>query len=163
MNREKIDEYKSRISLYDDDAKPLAGSMGQYTRLAVVGLRPEKGVERHFTLFAESTKLFDAIARANNTPDWVHEGFDQKWLYIEEVLRRPGSSDDISGYLQKVMDDDLWTGLFEYLKSTGIMDRFTKAIKAKSYGLPYEQQAGIGLPNNLNPKTKFIVPKKKGE
>ena len=163
MNRDNINELKTRIRLYDDDAKPLSGSHDQYTRLAIIGLRPERGLERHFTLFAESTKLFNAIAKANNTPQWIHEGFDEKWLYIEEILRKPGTTDTIEGYLQKIASDDLWTALYEYLKETGVMDRFSKAIKGKTYGLPSDSHMPIGLPKDLNPYTRFIIPKKKGE
>lgn len=161
MDRNKIDELKSRMRLYDDDAKPLTGSDGQYTRLAIVGLRPERGNERHFTLFAESSKLVDAIARATNTPEWIHEGFTEKWLYIEEVLRKPSATDTIQGYLQKIDSNELWMALYEYLKSTGIMDRFSKSIKGKTYGLPSDMHMPAGLPKDLNPRTRFLVPKKK--
>lgn len=163
MNRDHINEYKSRIRLYDDEAKPMGGSHGQYTRLAITGLRPERGLERHFVLFAESTKLFDAIAKAHGTPEWIHEGFDKKWLYIEEILRRPSESDTIDRALQIITDEELWVALFEYLKETGVMDRFASSTKGTTYGLPKEDLKGIGLPSDLNPNTKFLVPKKAGE
>lgn len=166
MDRALIDEYKSRFRLVDDDAKPLSGGYGQYTRLAVVVMRPEHGAERTFTLFAESTKLVQAIGRAVGDPDWITNGFTQKWMHIEEVLRRPSDNqaDDINGALQLITDDNLWLALDEYLRGSGVMGRFAKSIKAESYGLPREQQAGIGLPSNVNPdNTRLIVPKKKGE
>ena len=50
--------------------------------------------------------------------------------------------------------------MYEYLKETGIMDRFSKSIKATSYGLPRESQAKIGLPNDLPANIKLIVPPK---
>jgi len=158
MDRELINEYKSRIRLYDDDAKPMGGSFGQYTRLAVVGLRPERGLERHFTLFAESTKLIEAIGFAHGDPGWITKGFTQKWMYIEEVLRRPSDQDDISGALMSISDNNLWIALDEYLRETGIMDRFAKSIKASSYGLP--NQPGVGIPANVPDGTVIHVQKR---
>jgi len=160
MDRNKINALKDRMKLYDDDAKPLTGSDNQYTRLAIVGLRPERGNEQHFTLFAESTKLFDAIHRAAGTPRWIQEGFEKKWLYIEQVLRRPGATDTIDGYLQRIEDDMLWTALYEYLKGTGIMDRFAQSIKGMTYGLPHEAQADVGMPGTVAPGTVIHVQKR---
>lgn len=158
MDREQINEYKSRFRLVDDDAKPMGGSFGQYTRLAVVCLRPERGAERTFTLFAESSKLVAAIGKAVGDPQWITEGFTQKWMYIEEVLFKPSDTarESIDNALQKVEDTDLWRALDEYLRETGVMDRFAKSIKANSYGLPRDQQLGVGLPDGAVPKGSII-------
>jgi len=166
MNRELMNEYKSRFRLVDDDARPMGGSFGQYTRLAVIVMRPERGAERTFTLFAESTKLVQAIGLAHGDPRWITEGFTQKWMYIEEVLFKPSDTarESIDNALQKIESTDLWRALDEYLRETGVMDRFSKSIKATSYGLPREHQAGIGLPGSVAPGTIIHVQKKdKGE
>jgi hypothetical protein len=154
MNREQINEYKSRFRIVDDDAKPMGGSFGQYTRLAVVVLRPERGAERTFTLFAESTKLVQAIGKAVGDPEWITEGFTQKWMYIEEVLFRPSDTarESIDNALQRIEDTDLWRALDEYLRESGVMDRFAKSIKANSYGLPTEEQPGVGLAPGAVPR-----------
>ena len=108
MNPDKQKEFEQRLKLVDDDARPLAGSNDQYTRLGIIQLT---GVPtRHFTLFAESTKLFNALHDALKTPDWIRDGFDKRWLYIEEILRKPGPTDDITGYLSalKQKENDLF-------------------------------------------------------
>ena len=144
--------------MVDDDAKPLGGSYDQYTRLAVVVMRPERGAERTFTLFAESTKLVQAIGLAHGDPEWITNGFTQKWMYIEEVLRPPkdNSADDIKGALQKIDETDLWRSLDEYLRESGVMDRFAKSIKANSYGLPTDQQSGVGITPGAVPQGTVI-------
>jgi len=163
MDREQINEYKSRFRIVDDDAKPMGGSFGQYTRLAVVCLRPERGAERTFTLFAESTKLVQAIGKAVNDPEWITNGFTQKWMYIEEVLFRPSdtSKESIDNALQRVENTDLWRSLDEYLRESGVMDRFAKSIKANSYGLPTDEQASIGLAPGVLPQGTVIHVQKK--
>lgn len=147
MDRELMNEYKSRFRIVDDDAKPMGGSFGQYTRIAVVVMRPEHGAERTFTLFAESTKLVQAIGRAHGDPEWITDGFTQKWMYIEEVLFRPtdSSQESIDNALQKIENTDLWRALDEYLRESGAMNRFATILKANSYGIPTEHLGRIGF------------------
>ena len=166
MDRELMNEYKSRFRIVDDDAKPMGGSFGQYTRIAVVCMRPERGVERTFTLFAESTKLVQAIGVAHGDPQWITDGFIQKWMYIEEVLFRPDdtSRESIDNALQKIEDTNLWRALDEYLRESGAMNRFATSLKANSYGLPTEEQADVGLaPGALSPGTVVHVQKRDKE
>lgn len=167
MNREQINEYKSRFRIVDDDAKPMGGSFGQYTRIAVVVFRPEsRGAQRTFTLFAESTKLVQAIGLAHGDPQWITEGFTQKWMYIEEVLFRPDDTarESIDNALQRIEDTDLWRALDEYLRESGAMNRFATTLKAKSYGIPTEHQAGIGLaPGAVAPGSIIHVQKRDKE
>lgn len=147
MNREQINEYKSRFRIVDDDAKPMGGSFGQYTRIAVTVMRPERGAERTFVLFAESTKLVQAIGQAHGDPEWITHGFTQKWMYIEEVLFRPTDTarESIDNALQKIDNTDLWRALDEYLRESGAMNRFATTLKASSYGIPTDEHAAIGL------------------
>ena len=165
MNREQINEYKSRFRIVDDDAKPMGGSFGEYTRLVVIVMRPERGAERTFTLFAESTKLIKAIGLAHGDPKWITEGFTQKWMYIEEVLFRPRDNEreNIEHALQRIADTDLWRALDEYLREAGAMDRFAKSIKGTSYGIPNEHQAGVGLAPGALPPGSIIHTQKKDE
>ena len=150
LNVEKQLEFRARMRLIDDEARPLAGSYDQYTRLALLGLKPEKGPnDRYFVLFAESQKLFDSIHSKLETPDWIREGFENKWIYIEEVLRRPGPSDDISGYLQMVTDNELWVSIFNYVAKLGILEHYANKVKGKTYGLPQEELPVPGFPEGL--------------
>lgn len=154
MNKDIINEIKSRLRFIDDQAKPLAGSEGQYTRLALIGYKPERGNDRFFVLFAESQKLFDAVHTMLATPEWIREGFERKWIYIEEVLRKPGTNDNIDGYLRKLdqKENNLWVGIFEYIKASGCLDRFAQTIKSKTYGLPSGDLKTPGFPDGL----KFV-------
>jgi len=166
MDRELMNEYKSRFRIVDDDAKPMGGSFGQYTRIAVVVMRPEHGAERTFTLFAESTKLVQAIGVAHGDPQWITDGFTQKWMYIEEVLFKPDDTarESIDNALQKIESTDLWRALDEYLRESGAMNRFATALKASSYGIPTNEQASIGLaPGALAPGTVVHVQKRDKE
>lgn len=147
-------ELESRLEIVDDDAKPLAGSDGLYVRLAIIRYKPEKGLDRHLVLFAESQKLFDHMHDELKTPDWIREGFAKKWVYIEEVLRRPGPSDDISGYLKAVEDNEnnLWIAAFNLVTREGMLEKFTGKIRGKTFGLPREDLGTPGLPKGV----KFI-------
>ena len=145
MNKELQQEIKSKLRLIDDDAKPLAGSLGLYTRLALLGYRTHSNTDRYFTLFAQSEKLFNFEHDQLGTQDWIREGFEKKWMYIVEVLHRPSSTDTMDRYLIKVDSNDLWVAIFEYIKMTGILDRFSEILKSRSYGLPKDDLPGVGF------------------
>ena len=148
MNPEKQKELQASLKLVDDDARPLAGSCDQYTRLAIIQRQAERGEDRHFALFAESSSLFNHIHDTLKTQDWIREGFDKQWIYIEEVLRRPSATDDISGYLRALdqKENDLWIALFNFVLEQGLLERFATKLRGKTYGLPKEELPEIGLP-----------------
>ena len=139
MDKVRQEELTASLRLIDDQAKPLAGSYDNYTRLALIGMKCN-GPDRFFVLFAESTRLFNAVHDALATPDWIREGFENKWIYIEEVLKRPGPTDDINGYLKQIsqQENDLWIGIYNYVIKLGILADFARLIKSKTYGLPQD-------------------------
>lgn len=136
MDKEKQLEIKSKLRIIDDQAKPLAGSYEQYTRLALLGYKTNR--DRYLVVFAESQKLFNAVHDALGTPDWIREGFENKWIFIEEVLRRPGATDTIDGYLQALpqAENDVWLATYNYIIELGILASYAKLIQGKTYGLP---------------------------
>lgn len=150
MQKEKQQEFKSRLWIIDDQAKPLVGSAGQYTRLILLGLRSAKGLNnRHFVVFAESDKLFNHVHDKLNTADWIREGFEKKWIYIEEVLHKPSAAEDIHGYLQIIKDTDLWIGIFEFITELGVLESTKSKIVGSTYGLPREDLKQPGLPPGI--------------
>jgi hypothetical protein len=130
-----------------------------------VVMRPERGAERTFTLFAEGSKLVQAIGLAHGDPRWITEGFTQRWMYIEEVLFRPNdnSRESIENALQKIENTDLWRALDEYLRESGVMNRFATTLKASSYGLPTEEQPNVGFAPGSIAKGAVIHTQKRDE
>jgi len=158
MNREFQDEFFASLSLIDDEAKPLAGTditgrnQHQYTRLCLLRLpsglyklgRYDK--DRIFVVFAESSWLFGALHDKLETPDWIREGFDDKFIYIEEVLHRPRTGETLNEYTSYIAqtENDLWIACFNYIVKMGILEKAARKLVSKVYRLPGSAQANPG-------------------
>jgi len=155
MNKAFQEEIFASLTLVDDEAKPLAGTditgrnQHQYTRLALVGLPPglyqfgKVTKERVFVIFAESTWLFEALHNQLQTPDWIKDGMDNKYIYIEEVLHRPRTGETLNEYTSYIpqIEQDLWLALFSYVTKLGILERSARKMMSKTYRLPGSAQA----------------------
>lgn len=152
MNKELQEEIRLALQLTDDEAKPLAGTditgrhQHQYTRLALVKLpsgsysfgRVDK--DRIFVVFAESTWLFQTLHEKLNSPEWLKDGFDNNWIYIEEVLHRPRTGETLNEYTSYIAqtENDLWVALFNFTVNQGILERSARKMISKTYRLPGE-------------------------
>jgi hypothetical protein len=136
---QQVAEVQAELRLVDDEAKPLAGSdiegrgKHQYIKLALVGWK-----DRYFVCFAESQRLYDSLHTKLGSPAWVREGFDQRWIYIEEVLHKPISTDTMDGYLQGLPQKDnyIWLAVFNYLLALGLFEKSARKVLSKNYGIP---------------------------
>jgi hypothetical protein len=154
MNKAFQEEIFANLTLVDDEAKPLAGTditgrnQHQYTRLALVGLPAglyqfgKVTKERVFVVFAESTWLFEALHNQLQTPDWIKDGMDNKYIYIEEVLHRPRTGETLNEYTSYIpqQEQDLWLALFSYVTKLGILERSARKMMSKTYRLPGSAQ-----------------------
>jgi hypothetical protein len=150
MNREIQEELFSKLTLSDDDAKPLAGTditgrnQHQYTRLALVRLPSGSyqsgpvSKDRFFVIFAESSWLFNELHTRLGTPAWIRDGFDNKYIYIEEVLHRPRTGETLNEYTTYIpqAENDLWLSIFNFVTKTGIIERSAHKLVSKTYRLP---------------------------
>ena len=150
MNKEIQQEVYSKLSLVDDQAKPMAGTditgvgQFQYTRLCLIEL-PAGSYQigkfakpRIFAVFAESQKLFDWGHAILQTPEWIKEGFEDKSIYIEEVLHRPRAGETLNEYTTVIaqFENDIWLAVFQYITSLGILDRSAKKFITEAYKIP---------------------------
>lgn len=146
MNPELQGEYYSRMMFVDTETRPMhgtdIGSPGrhQYTKLAVVKLRPgsPKHHDRYFVAFIESKYLFDHIHDVLKTESWIREEFDNRWIYIEEVLHRPKANETIHEYTSYIpqSENDLWLALYRFFQDHGVMDHAAKMFHNRKAGLP---------------------------
>ena len=141
-SQEEIAEAQAKLVLIDDDAKPLAGTdiLGrgkhQYVKLAL--LKYPGPTDRYICVFAESQHLYDNMHDKLQSPDWVRDGFDQKWIYIEEVDHRPRPGETLDQYMLALPQKDnfLWVAAFNYVLQAGILEASARKIMSKTYGLP---------------------------
>lgn len=150
MNKEIQEELIAYLQLVDDEPKPLAGTNinnrgeYQYTRLAIVRLPPGSYMfdnvasDRHFVVFAESNWLYDVLHEKIGTPEWIKEGFDSKWIYIEEILHKPRPGEILNEYttILPQNENDLWLALFTFVVGQGILEKSARKLVAKTYKLP---------------------------
>ena len=146
MSREdfqaEVEEFKAKLRLVNSEPKPLAGTavtglnQHQYVRLAIVATK--EATPRHFVLFVESNWLHDKIHDVLRSPEWLKNGWDNKWNYIEELKRKPLPGDTLNDYTEIVPSNVEWVALFEFLMEQGAAFKAAKLYKDKSYGLPQE-------------------------
>lgn len=140
--KNRVEAWKANLRLDNDEAKPLAGTdvtgrgTHQYVRLAIASLK--RGAPRAFILFAESNFLRENLHDMAGTPAWIREGFDDQWMFIEEVTRRPRATDTLDDYTKSIppKEQSLWMALFEFFIEQGIIEKSVRKYKAKTYGLP---------------------------
>jgi hypothetical protein len=156
MNKEFQDDIFAHLQLIDGDAKPLAGTditgrnQHQYVRLALIELPPgmykigkfEK--PRYFIAFAESSWLYNSIHDILKSPEWIRNGFDNNFIYIEEVLHKPRTGETLNEYTSYIPqeENDIWLALFTFITQQGIVDRSAKKLMSKTYRLPGSAQPG---------------------
>lgn len=143
---EAITEAQYKLVIVDDEPKPLAGTdiikpgCHQYTKLALVRY-PQAGPDRYFCVFAESQYLYDRAHDILNSPEWIRDGFDQKWIYIEEVDHRPGPGETLDQYMLALPQNEnyLWVAVFNKVLEAGILEASARKIMSKTYGLPADE------------------------
>ena len=158
MNKDFQDEIFANLQLVDGEAKPLAGTditgrnQHQYTRLALVQLPAgtyQMGKftkDRIFVVFAESSFLFESVHKILKTEEWIKDGFDSNFIYIEEVLHRPRTGETLNEYTSYIpqTENDIWLACFTYITKLGILDRSAKKLMSKTYRLPDSAQPNPG-------------------
>jgi hypothetical protein len=154
MNKDFQDEIFAHLSLVADEAKPMAGTditgrnQHQYTRLCLVQLPAGSyqmgkfAKDRIFVVMAESSWLFDSVHQILKTEEWIKTGFDDKYIYIEEVLHRPRTGETLNEYTSYIAqnENDIWLAIFTYITKLGILDRSAKKMMSKTYRLPDSAQ-----------------------
>lgn len=86
----------------------------------------------------ESNWLHDKIHDILRSPEWLKNGWDNKWNYIEEILHKPGPGETLDQYTRVVPDHIEWIALFEFLNEQGAAFKSLKLYKDKTFGLPQE-------------------------
>lgn len=123
----EVARIKAALRIVDDAAKPLTGSditgrhQHQYVRLAVVGYKPPRAQERYFAVFMESDFLHQQVHKHLQSTE-VEMEFDPKWVFIEEVIRKPTATDTMDGYLKMIefTETALWVAIFEHVITSGV-------------------------------------------
>ena len=93
-------------------------------------------------VMAESSWLFDSVHQILKTEEWIKTGFDDKYIYIEEVLHRPRTGETLNEYTSYIAqnENDIWLAIFTYITKLGILDRSAKKMMSKTYRLPDSAQ-----------------------
>lgn len=157
MNKDFQNELFANMELIEADAKPLAGTditgrnQHQYTRLALIKLPAgsyqlgKYPSDRIFVVFAESTFLFRKMHEILATPDWIVDNFDDKFIFIEEVLHRPRTGETLNEYTSYIAqtENDLWIALLNYVTKSGILEKSARKLTSRTYGLPTAGQPPV--------------------
>lgn len=137
----KTADIKSHLHLSNDEVKPMAGTdlsgqgTHQYIRLAIVSTKTPPF--RNFVCFVESNWLKDKVHDLLGDPDWLRTSeWDERWNFIEELLRKPLPGDTLNQYTRQIPEDLVWLAVYEYLQEQGILTKSVKKYFAETYGIP---------------------------